>query len=681
MWNLVLTWKAFLVFLFLAASMAIFFYSWCYKSNILRSVLISLTVTGTVILYTTIYFIVRWLGASLSLSAVILYSAATALWILSLSWFVVNKNASFRKLYGYLIGFLRWRNISVISVFFLYLIILSNYLFRNGYNADGDLVMTNMFSTEVMWHLTIIHGLKYDILPQTLHYESTDVSSYHYFPNLFLQMISQLSGVEDVFILFVYFFVPIMLLILAINIFTLAKLLWNHFSIALLTMIVSLFCYDLSAPILWLRAVILEQHLWFGSSTPDYLSVWSPLISFFQLFYNPSYLFSTALFLGVSVILMRWIKEKSVWLFSLAIIGVVFLFKAKITAFLVCISGLGVIAVYHGWMKKNYSTLFLFLFVMLLSYPLYSISGGQKKNKVEFSQWYFPANFAERAHFISNSERKELHHRILPSDTIATLRFIIAFFIYYFGLFHFRLLGLMYLLQLKKMMAWIQTHSIHLFFMACVVSGIGAFVFVVNALAKYDSHWFYSLIVFILNIYVVRILYEWFQMKNRFRQWFAVLSSMVLALTMTSFLIPVLQNRWMSQTMIPRAEMDAYRFISTLSPETRVMTKYFDLFEPNDEKHQFLMALSGKKVVREGVNYVFEYRAQDSLYHAKQQQIRNDVERFYSTDQVSEALAIMNRYQADYVFRRKNDPLHFNANDFFEEVFSNDKVQILKKIF
>jgi len=679
LYNISIAFPAYVVFLYTLLPFLLIIIVNKHTSKFPLSVIFSLSITFSIIFYTCSYFFLRLIGVSIINCESIIYTIPT----ISIVFLIIHtklRNFFLKHLIVFFKKLLSIKTVVFVSLLGVYFIILLPYLFSNGYDANGNLHLYDLFSTEVLWHLSISNSFNYDALPKTLHYYETDISSYHFFPNLFLHIFEKLSFCDDLFVLFIYFFVPVLLVILAINIYAFSKIIWKKSSIAFIAVFISLFCYDFSALILWVRAILLEKDFLFGSSWPNYTSVWTPVITHFQLFHNPSFLFSTSLFCGTSIITFLYFKFKNIFWLLLTIAAWIFLIKAKITAFLIGFSALFVFILLKIFTEKQYRELILLVSIIILSYPIMHMSTDQKKNSVEFSSWFFPANFAERIHLISDQEHGQINNNGFADNINANLRFLLAFIIYFVGLLNIRLLIFFDYYIIRKVINWYRQKDIHIFLFAACVSGFSAFIFIVNGLSKYDSLWFFLLTIYILNIYLAKWLYNVISQKNYYKKILTWVTFVLVISTMGAFIIPSIRAYPRNEIKLSPSLVEFYKTIKSFENNNCIMSKYFDLYDLTDEKNQFLVALTGKKVVSEGVGYVFEYREKNQAFLSNLNIIRNDINTFYNTTNSDTAETIINKYNITLVILKKPDYLHFKYSTLLKKIYSNDEMILYQRI-
>jgi hypothetical protein len=636
---------------------------------------LALSMTYSIVGYSVLYFLARLLFDSIGIPVALLYASPVAILFIML---YANRDKTWSaclQFFSFALGKSAWKAAALMISYF---IILSPYLFRNGINAEGGLVTYDLFSTEVMHHLTVVTDLNYNIFPQTIHTVPADRSYYHYFSNLFIHIFSISTGATNNFVLFVYFFVPVMLLTLAVNIYAFTMNLWTKTNIALLAVFISFFCYDMSSLILWIRGIIADKDAWFGSTYPTNLSVWTPIVSQFQLFHNPSYLFSTSLFFGVCLSTILWDKTRTKLFFVLSVLGWVFMIKAKITAFLIGIAGVAAYAFCKSIFSKQHHMTVLAVIVVALAFPFLISSAGTSRNGIEFSNWYFPANFALRSHLITEPIRSQIAEFSYPQSWKGFASFGMAFIIYYAVLINFRWIAAMNRLSLKKLRSLISAPTEHTFTFSMFMAGLGAFILLSNQMRKYDSMWFYLLILFLMNVYAAERIHTIFTRRNKLARFGQIGLALLLLFALGSFLLPVLRPPVSLHHTYSAAEMNGFNLLRETGATGRVLTKYTDLYATGDELNMSIQVFSRTPVVTEGVNYVFAYDERDPDYLEKLANIRNDVSLFYSTSSADSALFIIRQYGVNYVVIKYPDRFKFDPNLIMEPFFREKEISIFK---
>lgn len=640
------------------------------------SVAASIAVTLAIVLSCSFYFLIRlflnvdharWL--MLFLAAVIVCGALI----------FIRRSVEVRQLIrARLIGAKRIAfGLSVILS--IYFVVLSPYLFRNGLTPEGTLKAYELFATEGMFHATLVADLDHNVLPSTGDVLAVDRSYYHYFSNLFIHLFSSLGGAKNTFIVFVYFFVPCMLVVLALNIFALSQSLWNNISISFLSVCLSLFCYDSTAFMLWLRGLWVDHSWWFGTSYPTALAVWSPIMTLFQLFHNPSFLFSSALLPGTALVIERSVQRRSYVWAVLVTISLLFLIKSKITAFGIAFGGLFLWSLVL-WREGNRRLFYISSIVGLLGFLTIFISSDSTRNGVEFSKWYFPVNFGIRAHLISEPIAENIRATGMPYSVTGVLNLILVMAVYYAGLLDFRWLAFVRWRSwwvLKRVLT--VRPSLHTFIIGTCLSGGLAFVFIANAYKPYDAMWFFLGILFFMNLYVARAAYALWKRTAGFFRW-ALRGVLLLTLIIPSFtfLLPLYRPPVTQVLTLDSAELAYLEFLSHLPAGTRVLSRYVDRFKHADEMEMVVQAFSRQKVVTEGVRYVFPYVERDSSYLRKLNDVRANVEVFYQTADSAVATSLLRHYLVTHILLRGSDRLHFPVDKRFHVVYDKAPARIIR---
>ncbi len=613
-----------------------------------RSVRLSVGLTVAIVFWTSAFFILRWASIGPSMSALLLLTAACG-WTL---WLIFTNPG----LIGILKGECRrspplLQGISVLIVFFL---VLAPYLFRNGYDSAGNLHLFDLFASEVTLHLSIVSQLNHSIFPKSLEVVPNDWSSYHYFSNVFINMFSNFPFSVPTHELYVFFFDPLMLIVLAVNAYGLTLVLTGRQPIALFSTFLSLFVYDLSALIFWLRGLLIEKTLAFGSAVPTIFSVWTPIVTQFQIFHNPSYLFSSALLMGTVTLTLFHFSHQSRGILAAAVLCWVFLFKAKISAFLIGFGGLSIFCFVNAIDKKSLRLLLFPTVVAILVAPLALLSVGKGLNSAVFSNWFFPANFAVRTHLIDQLSRDQIGNFGYPSSVSAILRFGAAFLLYYIGLMGFRTLPLVQ--SLKRM--WKTPNSPYLLILSLIVVSFLPFIFLSAKVARHDTMWFYLHTVFFLNILTARFIIEKLESRRIRSRTIAWGHIALIAFGLVSFVYPVVDRGYSQGVIVREAAVKACQIVKAGSdPEERLLSRWYDLVETGDEKNTLLTALSGNPVVSEGIAYATGFRLSDKSYLDKVDAIRREVNRFFERDDPDSRLAFVSKHNVGWILALEKDSM------------------------
>ena len=275
-----------------------FFLFYSYKKNdwlLSFPVIISLSINSAVFLIVLFYFLIRFTFVN---------ELVFGFWFIPVVFIFFLKTRYKISFSNVIKEFIKWikfnhhKVLLTVSVFILYLIVIGSYLFQNRIDENGNLIMLPIIATEVNFHLSIISQLDYYLFPQTLQAVSYSYQHYHFFADLFIHFFSVLTDSDNNFLLYIYFFTPFFLLLIGLNTFSLAHLLFKKYWISLTALIIAFFCYDISPLVFWIKGLIVENNLWFGSHIHSTYSFWTPILTQFQLLNNPPFLMSTALFLG-----------------------------------------------------------------------------------------------------------------------------------------------------------------------------------------------------------------------------------------------------------------------------------------------------------------------------------------------------------------------------------------------
>lgn len=670
---------AYVLFAYWCLPIFIFLLHYNSRFKLEAATILSLTMTFAVIGYELLYFIIRILTESISFGIISMYTIPVIL------IFILVRHAGVRTIYTALQDFNSHFTLQKIKapllVLGLYAMVASIYLFKNGIDENGNLIAYNLFGTEVINHLSLVSQLDYNIFPRSLQFITADNSFYHYFSNLFIHIMSKSAAHPNNFILFVYFFVPLLLFMLTVSVYALTKEIWKSRRIAWISVVLSLLVYDTSALVLWIRGFVYDRSLLFGANLPEILSVWTPIITQFQLFHNPSYLFSTVLFLGTLVLTKIYFEMEipSKTFYAFTVLSWVFLIKAKITAFLVGLAGLSVLALLKIIFKKDKRGLTLLAGVFLLSIPFLFMAVGQGANGIIFSNWFFPANFAKRWHFINDRAWTEIKESGFLAGTKDLFMFSLAFISYYAGLmglrmaFFFRKYNFM-----SFKLLWTEP-GIHMMLISMIGAGFTAFVLFSASVSKHDTMWFYLLILFLLNLYTAERLNALYESK---RKGIWIVKGLVFSLiffSTLSFVIPALQEPH-NKVVISQDMMVSYSLIKgSPNDEKRTLSQYHFSVRDKDEQNFQLSAFTGKKVVSEGLDYTVEFRLKDPQRQEAINEVRQDIAAFYKTASCDTAISLIKKYNVGFIYLISPDTFAFDHKAFLTEVYCGETIRLYRE--
>lgn len=660
-------WIAYAAFLLLWFPVFVFFLLFSGTRNQAGTVRFGLSLVVTVIAWTSILFLLRVAGLDAT-------QAVRGCMVLALGMCAISFRY-FKELRSRMAGVVsrEFSGIPFLTLLGVHFFLISGFLFRNG--SDHDLTLYDLFPSEVAFHLSIVSQLNHSVFPSALQYVTSDFSSYHYFSNLFIGLFTNLPTSPDPLEVYVFFFDPLMISILALLVYALTMYLTENRMTSLLASGISLFCYDLTSLVLWARALVVEGSLWFGSTPPSILSYWTPIVTQFQLFHNPSFLFSSALLVGVVLLsLVSW-KSKHPALTGLTILSWVFLFKAKISAFFIGFGAYGLMCAWSAWREKNIRPLWPALGVVILVLPLAWMSVGRGVNSVVFSNWYFPVNFGLRSHVLSEATWRSIRTLGHPVDTMGWISLVSAFGIYHIGLLGFRLLPL---IRFVRSSAYWQD-SRYAFILTMIVVSFIPFVFLSSHVVPHDTMWFYLHSVFLLNILTAIWFADWVQpAQSKCRRISAWSHGVLLGFGLLSFVVPVVSGRPESKVVVPKEVVEALAAIRADSASGRILSRWYDAIQAGDEKNYFQTAFTGKPVVSEGLQYMAEYRLNDSVFVAKTMHVRNDIDAFFGLPPREKALEIVGKYDVRWILAFQGDTLPESITDKLLPMYMSDSTRVYR---
>lgn len=635
---------------------------------ILTTLGFNLAMVGMVLIFMAIR-IAGGSHATAMISIVTVPIAAWFVWLFRQRWKVAERHVPSQNDRKTAMAF-----VALVAVYF---IIVSPLLFANGFDGQGNLRLYGEFKTEVLQHISMSQSLNHFPVPHSLQSFSNTLGFYHFFPNVFLHILLETSGGTHPVPVY-NFFTAILLFGLALNSFAAAFTLWNRRSVAWIAAALSLFCYDISSLVLWIRG-LLRDHTWFfGTFQPELLSAWTPILTQFQLFTNPSYLFSSVLLLGCIVMTHEWKRSGGRLLILLTALSWAFLFKAKITAFLMGVGGLLLWSI-AGMMRRDYNGFKLFGLTMLFAAPVFWMSLGHAKNTAEFSNWYFPANFALRSHFLDAKAHEVIVSRGFVPDAGSMLKLGLAAVIYYVGLGGWRWIIFFRKGILPSLVRHFRQQSVHALAASITAAGVAAFVLISNGVARYDSMWFYLTAIFILNVFAAeRLRFLTLKPQNWKTLPFHVAAGILVFFSTLTFLIPAVSGRWLDPVVISRPTVEALEFLRQVDGDPRIATHYYHM-DPllEDDESSLITAFTGKRVVCEGIRQDHHFRSGDPDFRNRVVQTRADMDSLFLIGDRRVATRIIERYQIDMIYLQNSDTLSTLQPMFFPVLFQNADITIL----
>lgn len=628
----------------------------------------NLTSAGIVLFFMGI----RILGGSSSLAIISVIGApvlAELLWIIRKTWTrILWRPLSRDAVKGFA---------TFIGLTGLYFIVLSHLLLKNGFDGDGNLRLFGEFKTEVLQHVSMSQSLNHFIVPHSLQSFANPLGFYHFFPNVFLHVIMETSGGTHPVVVY-NFFTAILLFGISLNVFTLTFLLWNRQKTALIAVALSLFCYDISSLVLWIRGLWRDHTLFFGAFEPEMLSAWTPILTQFQLLTNPSYLFSSVHLLGCIILTHEWKKSGGRWMMLVTAVSWAFLLKAKVTAFLMGIAGLFVWSIAGVLTRRDLGGLRLTGLVLLLTAPVFWMSLGHSKNSAEFSNWYFPANFALRANWIDARTHEEILSQGYPSNGNSLFKLLGAAACYYAGLVGFRWIVLLRRKPLQHIVLHLSRQSVHALAVCIALAGMAAFVLIANGVARYDSMWFYLTGLFILNTFAAERIEHVFKAAHGIATWpVRIITGILVVFSFLSFFIPAIAARWRDPVTINQPTVDALQFIKALPGNLVIATHYYHI-DPSrkEDESSLITALTGKRVVCEGIQQDHHFRSGDPDFRTRVSEVRNDMDSLFFTKNRETALRITDDYHIDLIYLQNNDSVTSLRTMNFPVLFQNSEITI-----
>jgi uncharacterized membrane protein len=186
------------------------------------------------------------------------------------------------------------------------------------------------------------------------------------------------------------------------------------------------------------------------------------------------------------------------------------------------------------------------------------------------------------------------------------------------------------------------------------------------------------LVVFLVNIYAAERIYALFGLRTMAARIGQLGVGLLIVFAAGSFVLPAMHPPVNLQHTYSPAEMNAFHFLKRTGSVKRVLSKYTDLYSPGDELNMSIQAFSGRSVVSEGVNYVFAYDERDPAYLKKLQEVREFISRFYTTSSPDSALAMIRKYDVEYIYLREPDRIFFDYSGILECVFDEKNIKIFK---
>ncbi len=564
------------------------------------------------------------------------------------------------------------------ALFSLYLLFVGLYIHANFHQEGRGLSIGNLFATEILWHASLVSQLDQATLPSTLQFYPTSFASYHFFPDLFVYILSRVVVFNQPLYIFVYVFLPIVLTAFALNTYALASRLWNS-KVGLVAVFIMLFCYDSTSLILWGKGLIREHTLFFGSYLPDTQSFWTPILTQFQIFHNPSIVLSSALILNAFLLTYLYFESKKASWLILSALAWIFLAKVKITTFLIGITGLAITAVLRALFRREWHGLKLLFVIIFASLPVLwlCVAGTGNINGAILSNFFFINNFAVRTGFISRTASDYIREFGHPGDAWTALRFFLAFCFYFVGILGFRLIALCYRGYFERCVNLIRNINFHGMLIFTILAGFLVFTIFGAKIAMYDTLWFFMSALFILNLYTADRIVYLFSLKEYFP--FKLIVGVLVFFSVLSFIIPALRGNRYQGILLSSSQLGAFESIRHTPDQGRIMTRHYDLIKDGDERNFLLTAFTSKPVVAEGIDYTVEWRLQDSVFINKTRQLRSEIDEVFQTPDAEKAKKWLDQFNISFVYLQ-SDTLHFDVHGILEKIYDQDSIQVYSRV-
>jgi len=561
-----------------------------------------------------------------------------------LNWKAVFKKFSFRK------------------DFYLWLLILLGSLGQNLslltsglLDKKGDLVFQSDWAYhDFSWHLALIKELQRKVPPLNPVFKAQALKDYHYFYNLLLAAVSQVSRLEVIDLLYRFF--PFLIsIILGLGVYLFVKRLTSKKPVALLSLFLTYFAGSFA----YFIPLLKDKSQSWGES-----SFW--VSQTFSMAIQPHFLLSVAIIFAGLILLDLWFKTKDKKLvFLLALIwGTVVGFKAY--ALLLIAGGLIFLTLEEVIVRKNWSVLGLDLLTLLvLILAVLPVVTG--KSSFFFKPLWFPKAM------VASPDRLNMVELILKEEHYLSvgnyLRFIQIklhqLFLFIAGNLGIRILGFFGLgLYLKKKGFRQKTTS---FLLGAIgVSFLFPLLFLQQGTVWNSIQvWYYLLIFF--NIFTAFFVYQLFSLlpsKRLIRIFILVLViGLSLPTTVKSF---VELNFKAAKVNIRAEEIEGFKKLKQIASFDSLVLLY-----PSQRNNDssLVAAFSGQRVF-------YAHQGQADLFAVNFKKEEEKINRFFSSNKKEEIKEFINSNQIDYLFLWKEEEKYLSPEfrKLLRLVFNNQAV-------
>jgi len=625
----------------------------------------TLSVVFGILLTTTLYYVLRFIRLR--------YSFLIVIGIVDLLFFLHLKRKQVANFFDIKI------KLDKISILFLLLLIFNLFTisitsFPSGLLYDNGLRFYEQHAHDSMFRLALLGELSHEVPPTMEYFSGLPDKNYYFFQSLFINIINDVTKIS---LLDLHFrFVPFFLFgLLTIVTYIMVRHLFRSRQIALLSTLFLFFIEGISFLAPLFATVFLNPryvfHQWNGifSTSTNVMLHWSyPFLFSLPLFFT-----------GVLVISYVYRYKKMNLLLPIIVFGLMIQYRAFLS--LVIFPSLFIIGLVTYFSNKDRRPFIIMAASLVLSavllYKIYSPSGTRLK--LFFA---YPALLV--LEFLDITTVNQLQGFLASHNVFfGIMVYAISILVFLVGFFGVRLAALSFVF--KYLRNFKKTNPAILFLILCA---IGTFLFpmflVTDAASKTWLTGFFSHSATIFSIFLGPVAYGFLKNKIRFKK---TIICVFLFLGLFGSLHFLLFHSFGTQGyyLISLNELDSLNFIRSNTQEDAVFIhRIFDIDFQNDPTLLNRTELSDNYLAINSIGHRRTVISTEFVPQSKfipEEEIRervDDVNTFFLSNDKDAAAAVLSKYDVDYAYVLKKDPLKGNALKLLTIFYDNRDVIIYK---
>ncbi len=407
---------------------------------------------------------------------------------------------------------------------------------------------------DAIWHLSLIEALSKGVPPQNFTFAGTTLANYHYFFDLFVAQIANITHLSNLDLLFR--FVPVLL---ALLIGFLVYGLVLKISGSKLASIIAVFVTYFGSSFGWIITYARMKE--FGGET----TFWANQAG--SLLLNPPFASSVVLLLAGLLLLHDWLEDrtKKAWIPIILVLGVIIEFK--VYAALILFGGLCYIAIIEAVRNKKFDLFVLSVLLVLSNAVLFIANTTNSQGLLFFSPFWIINSM------IDAPDRLGWQRLAITRNSGSPIKFLVAettgLVLFIFGNLGTRFVGLLAAWQKRRLMLGANIYS--LLAIGSLVGLIFPLLFIQKTTSWNSIQTFYYTLTF-FSIFAGIALAQFY---NKSKTLGTILIALFIVLTLPGdyfVLQTYLPNR--APARLSYAELDALNFLKN-QPQGTVMTYPF----------------------------------------------------------------------------------------------------------